>query len=71
MKLLSLCCVALALAGCAQPMPPSLLAASDATQGLRNQGSASVTHDARDYHIVEPLEWQELNRRVTPKGSAK
>jgi hypothetical protein len=71
MKLLSLCCAALAVAGCAQQVPPSLLAANDATQGLRNTRSASVTHDARDYKIIEPLEWQELNRRVTPKGSGK
>lgn len=71
MKLLTLCCVALALAGCAQQVPPSLLAASDMTQGLRNTHSASFTHDAREYKIIEPLEWHELNRRVTPKGSGK
>jgi hypothetical protein len=69
MKQLFFSCLALALAGCAQQVPGSLLAPADPSQGLRLQRSASVTSDARDYKIIEPLEWGELNRRVSPQES--
>ena len=71
MKLPILCCLPLVLAACAQPLPESLLAPADPAQGVTNTGPRSVTHDARAYKIEEPLAWDELNRRVTPKEPSR
>lgn len=67
MKSVFLCLSALALSACANT-PPALLAVADPSQGLRKQATANVAADARQYELVEPLEWAELNRRVAPKG---
>ena len=69
MKQLILCCMAVALGGCAQQVPANLLAPTDPTQGLRASRATSLTSDARHYQIEEPLDWDSVNRRVAPKES--
>lgn len=67
MKPVLICLLALALTACAAQPSPQLLASADPTSGLRKQTQTNVTADARSYELVEPLEWAELNRRVTPE----
>jgi len=67
MKLLYLAGLGLGLAACVPPQPPSyLVSAADPAVGARSPGYASVTAGVRNYDVVEPLDWRELNRRVTP-----
>ena len=65
------CCMALALSACAQPLPAALMAPTDPSQGLAKPRAVSVTADSRTYKIEEPLAWDELNRRVTPKETSR
>ena len=67
MKPVLICLSALALTACAAQPSPQLLASADPAIGLRKHVPANVAADARSYELVEPLEWAELNRRVTPK----
>jgi hypothetical protein len=61
---------ALGLAGCA-PTPPAYLAApADPTRAVRPVQALQVTSGAASLAIVEPTDWDELNRNVTPKGSS-
>ena len=49
------------------PQHPSyLVAPADPAVGVRPPGYASVTAGVRNYNVVEPLDWRELNRRVAP-----
>jgi hypothetical protein len=57
----------LSLGGCVATTPAAYLAApADPSIGIRSPGYASVTAGVRTYDVVEPLDWRELNRRVTP-----
>ncbi len=69
LKSIGLCLVGLTLAGCAREAPIWLAAPADAP--ARSARLAPVSADARAWATVEPGDWAELNRRVTPKGSAK
>ena len=57
-------------AGCAREAPVWLAAPADAPAPPR-AAPAPVTADARAWATVEPLDWAELNRRVTPRGTTK
>lgn len=66
-KLISLAVLGLILGACVATQPPSyLVAPADPSAGLRSPGYASVTAGVRNYDVVEPLDWRELNRRVAP-----
>jgi hypothetical protein len=61
---------AIGLAGCA-PTPPAYLAApADPSRAVRPVSEPRVTAEAKRLAIVEPADWDELNRNVTPKGSS-
>jgi len=67
MKLILLAALGVGLAACAPTTPPAYLAApADPSVGIRSPGYSSVTAGVRNYDVVEPLDWRELNRRVTP-----
>ncbi len=67
MKLFSLAGLGLGLAACVPSQPPSYLAsAADPAVGVRPPAYSSVTAGVRGYDVVDPLDWRELNRRVTP-----
>ena len=70
LKPIGLCLLGLTLAGCAREAPAWLAAPADAPAPPRG-APAPVTADARAWATVEPGDWAELNRRVTPKGAAK
>jgi len=66
-KPISLAAFGLTLGACVPAaLPPSLAAPADPSVGVRAPGYASVTAGVRDYDVVEPLDWRELNRRVAP-----
>jgi hypothetical protein len=67
LKLFSLAGLGLGLAACVPSQPSSyLVSAADPTVGVRPPAYSSVTAGVRGYDVVEPLDWRELNRRVTP-----
>ena len=67
LKTISLAALALSLGACVPTSPPAYLAApADPTIGTRSPGYAAVTAGVRTYDVVDPLDWRELNRRVTP-----
>ena len=67
MKLFSLAGLGLGLAACVPSQPSSyLVSAADPAVGFRPPAYSSVTAGVRGYDVVDPLDWRELNRRVTP-----
>jgi hypothetical protein len=68
MKSLIVVALALAMGACVPAAPPYLAAPADPTVGTRNPGYAAVTAGVRNYDVVDPLDWRELNRRVAPEG---
>ena len=67
LKPISLAALGLGLAACMPSQHPShLVAAADPAVGVRPPAYSSVTAGVRGYDVVEPLDWRELNRRVTP-----
>jgi hypothetical protein len=50
---------------------PAWLAAPADAPAPSRAAPAPVSADARAWATVEPGDWAELNRRVTPKGAAK
>ena len=67
LKPISLAALGLGLAACMPSQHPShLVAAADPAVGVRPPAYSSVTAGLRGYDVVEPLDWRELNRRVTP-----
>jgi hypothetical protein len=68
MKSLIVVALALAMSACVPATPPYLAAPADPTVGSRNPGYAAVTAGVRNYDVVDPLDWRELNRRVAPEG---
>jgi hypothetical protein len=69
-RLSPLVLAAIGLAGCAPAAPAYLAAPADPTRPGRALAAPSVTPDARRHAVVEPQDWDELNRRVTPKGGS-
>lgn len=66
-RLIPLAVLGLSLGACVAATPPAYLAApADPSIGVRSPGYASVTAGVRNYDVVEPLDWRELNRRVAP-----
>ncbi|MBM6595381.1 hypothetical protein [Microvirga pudoricolor] len=66
-KLLSLSALALGLGACMPGTPPAYLAApADPAVGLQSPRYTAVTAGIRNYDVVEPGDWRELNRRVAP-----
>jgi hypothetical protein len=66
-KLIPLTMLGLSLTACVATQPPSyLVAPANPAIGVRSPGYASVTAGVRNYDVVEPLDWRELNRRVAP-----
>jgi hypothetical protein len=66
-RLIALVALALVLGGCVPTQPPSyLVAPADPAVGVRTPRYAAVTAGVRNYNVVEPLDWRELNRRVAP-----
>ena len=70
LKPIGLCLLGLTLAACAREAP-IWLAAPAAAPAPPRAAHTPVTADARAWATVEPGDWAELNRRVTPKGTAK
>jgi hypothetical protein len=67
LKLFPLAALGLGLAACVPSQHPShLVAAADPAVGVRPPAYSSVTAGVRGYDVVDPLDWRELNRRVTP-----
>jgi hypothetical protein len=55
------------LGACVPDTPPPYLAAPvDPAIGGRPPRYTAVTAGVRNYDVVEPLDWRELNRRVAP-----
>lgn len=70
MKLIPPATLGLFLGACIPAAPPPYLAApADPAIGGRPPSYTSVTAGVRDYRVVEPLDWGELNRRVAPATS--
>jgi hypothetical protein len=66
-KLVSLAALTLSLGACVATTPPPYLAApADPAVGIRSPGYTAVTAGVRNYDVVEPGDWRELNRRVAP-----
>jgi hypothetical protein len=67
MKLIPPAALGLLLGACIPAAPPTYLSApADPTVGGRSPKYSSVTAGVRNYGVVEPLDWRELNRRVAP-----
>jgi len=67
LKLIPLAALGLGLAACIPTQHPAyLVAAADPAMGVRPPAYSSVTAGVRGYDVVDPLDWRELNRRVTP-----
>jgi len=66
MKLITCTAFALVLGGCVPAAPTGLIAPADPAVGTRQPRYAAVTHGIRNYDVVEPADWRELNRRVAP-----
>ena len=67
LKPISLAALGFGLAACMPSQHPSyLVSAADPAVGARPPAYSSVTAGVRGYDVVEPLDWRELNRRVTP-----
>lgn len=58
--------LAMSLGACMPAMPTYLAAPADPSIGTLPPRYAAVTAGVRAYDVVEPLDWRELNRRVTP-----
>ena len=72
LKLFPLTALGLGLAACVPSEHPShLVAAADPAMGVRPPAYTSVTAGVRNYDVVEPLDWRELNRRVTPGAASE
>lgn len=56
-----------ALAGCAPTPPFWLVAPADPHTQLRSPRYAPVVAGVKDYRVVDPKDWRELNKEVTPK----
>jgi hypothetical protein len=66
-KLILLVVLGLALGACVPIAPPAYLTVpADPAVGSRTAGYTAVTAGVRNYNVVEPLDWRELNRRVAP-----
>jgi hypothetical protein len=66
MKSIAPLSLSLAISACVPASSPYLTAPADPTVGTRGPGYAAVTAGVRNYDVVDPLDWRELNRRVTP-----
>jgi hypothetical protein len=67
MKIPTLVALTLVLGACVPATLPAYLAApADPSLGTRPPRYAAVTTGVRNYDVVEPLDWRELNRRVAP-----
>lgn len=58
--------LALVLGACVPVTPTYLAAPADPAVGSSAPRYAAVTAGVRNYDVVEPLDWRELNRRVAP-----
>ena len=66
-KLITLAALGLGLGACMPNTTPTYLTApADPSVGIRTPGYAAVTAGVRNYDVVDPLDWRELNRRVGP-----
>lgn len=66
-KVVSLIALGLGLGACVPTTHPTyLVAPSSPTADIRSPGYSAVTAGIRNYDVVEPLDWRELNRRVAP-----
>lgn len=60
---------ALALGACVPIAPPAyLVAPADPGVRVRDPVYAPVTAGVKDYRVVEPKDWRELNREATPEA---
>ena len=66
MKLVFTSAMALALGACIPAAPRHLTAPADPTVGVRTPRYTAVTAGVRNYDVVEPRDWRELNRSVAP-----
>lgn len=72
LKLIPLTALGLGLAACVPSHHPSyLVAAADPAVGAPAPAYSSVTAGVRGYDVVDPLDWRELNRRVTPGADSE
>jgi hypothetical protein len=55
------------LSACMPATPHYLIAASDPSIAGRGPRYATVTSGVKDYRPVEPRDWRELNREVSPQ----
>ena len=69
MKRIPLVTLDLALGACVPITPSYLVAPADPAIGTRSPRYATVTGGVRNYNVVDPLDWRELNRRVAPGAS--
>ncbi|AWN42554.1 hypothetical protein [Methylobacterium durans] len=59
---------ALPLAACVPTAPPEwLVLPADPALGVRAPRYSAVTAGVQRYDVVDPKDWRELNRAVTPK----
>jgi hypothetical protein len=60
---------ALPLAACVPTTPPDWLARpADPAVGVRAPRYSAVTAGVQRYDVVDPKDWRELNRQVTPEA---
>ena len=66
-KLLCLTALTLGLSACMPAASPAYLAApADPAVSIQSPSYTAVTAGIRNYDVVEPGDWRELNRRVAP-----
>ncbi|MFC4172404.1 hypothetical protein ACFOYU_10070 [Microvirga sp. GCM10011540] len=66
-KPVTLAALGLGLGACVPTTHPThLIAPSSLTADIRDPGYSTVTAGIRNYDVVEPLDWLEMNRRVAP-----
>jgi hypothetical protein len=63
--------LSLAISACVPATSPYLTAPADPTVGTRGAGYVAVTAGVRNYDVIDPLDWRELNRRVTPGADSE
>ena len=66
MKLIAPVGLGLVLSACIPATPPYLTAPANPAVGTRPPRYTAVTANVRNYDVVEPQDWRELNRRVAP-----
>ena len=68
-KVAAILMIGLGLGACVPTAPPyHLVAPADPYVGVRGPAYSAVTGGVKRYQVVDPKDWRELNREVTPQA---